>query len=201
MNSPMRESIRTLATKFADELLGLVWNGLARELAARDPPVAALPKGRGRRTRRSAEDLGAAADRILATLAKSTGGLRAEVLRARVGMSRPDFGRPLKMLLASGRLKKTGQKRATVYLLGTSAKKGRAAAASEQAPAAQTEKRTAAKAAKRTARAESSVKPNRKTKSSKTRVGRSPDAKNAPPVTKTAAVSKAATTAKTLPAK
>ena len=148
MNAALRESIRTLATKFADELLGLVWNGLEGELAAKDPPGVALPNDRGRRTRRSAEDLGAAADRILATLSKSTSGLRAEVLRARLGISRPDLGRPLKMLLASGRVKKTGQKRATVYLLGSSAEKGRAAAAPAQAARAKTEKRTAARAAK-----------------------------------------------------
>ncbi len=201
MNSPIRESIRTLATKFADELLELVRNGLSKELAAKDQPVVALPKGRGRRTRRSAKDLGAAADRILATLAKSAGGFRAEVLRARVGMSRPALLRPLRMLLASGRVRKTGQKRATVYLLGSSAAKGRAAAAATQAPGGQTEKRTTAKAARRAGRPKSSAKPNGKTRSSRTPLAKTPAAKKVPRVTKAAAASKAAATAKTRPAK
>jgi len=194
MHSSIRQSILTLATKFANELIGLVWKGLSIQLAAIDQPGVALAIG-GRRTRRSANDLGAAADRILATLAKSAGGLRAEVLRARVGMSRPALGRPLKVLLASGRVRKTGQKRATVYLLGTSAAKGRAAAAGKQMPAARPEKRTAAKAAKRAGRSKSSAKPNRKTRSSRTPLGKTPAAKNATPATKTAAASKAAATA------
>ena len=188
MNSPLRESIRTLATKFADELLGLVWNGLSDQLAPSDPPAGALARG-GRRPRRSAEDIGAAADRILATLAKSAGGLRAEVLRARVGMSRPALGRPPKMLLASGRVQKTGQKRATVYLLGTSAEKGRAAAAPAPAARAKTEKRTAAKAAKtaRKATARATTHAHKGTKKKKKATGR--------PAAKKPATARAATKA------
>jgi hypothetical protein len=118
MHSSIRESIVSLATKFADDLLAIVWGGLAAELATNERSAPALTAARRPRARRSEGDLRAAADRILAALGKAPGGLRSEDLRSQVGMSRAAMGRPLKMLLASGRVRKTGEKRTTAYHAG-----------------------------------------------------------------------------------
>jgi hypothetical protein len=122
MNASIQQSIASLATRFADEILRVITEGLAQTLSAGD---ASLPVALGRRTRarrRTEADLSGASDRIVATLEKNSGELRAEDLRAKAGMTRAAMGRPLKMLLASGRVRKTGQKRSTVYrLAGTAA--------------------------------------------------------------------------------
>src|SRR5262249_11315696 len=117
MNDSVRQSIVALVTRFADELLATVWNGLSAELEAGD--ARALPSGAGRRVRRTEDVIAAAAETIAAVLGRSAGGLRAEELRRRVGMTRLELARPLKTLLKAGRVKKTGEKRATVYSLGT----------------------------------------------------------------------------------
>jgi hypothetical protein len=61
------------------------------------------------------------ADRMVAVLGKSPAGVRAEVPRAKLAASRSQLGRPMVMLLASGRVKKTGERRSTVYYLGGTA--------------------------------------------------------------------------------
>ena len=133
MNANIRDSVVRLATQFAEDLLALVWDGLSEELEA---GARAVPAGAalGRRTRRTDADVRADGEKILATLGKSPGGLRAEDLRAKLGMSRPAIGRPLKLLIGEGRVRKTGEKRATVYHLGNGAKaKARKPAAEKQA--------------------------------------------------------------------
>ena len=132
MNANLRDSVMRLATHFAEELLQLVWSGLSEELEAGGRSAAPVGDG-GRRARRSEADVRADGDRILAVLGKAPAGLRAEDLRAKLGMSRPAIGRPLKLLIAAGRVRKTGEKRATVYSLGAPAAKPKAKPAKKAA--------------------------------------------------------------------
>src|SRR5262249_13215020 len=71
------------------------------------------------RRRRSVQELERAQSRIVAALRRNQGGLRAEALRAELGAARRDLPRPLNALLESGAVKKSGERRATVYRLGS----------------------------------------------------------------------------------
>src|SRR5262249_27529806 len=132
-----------------------------------------------------------AARQITAILGRSAGGLRAEELRKRVDMTRADLGRPMKMLLAAGQVKKTGQKRATVYSLGASG--ARATEAAKAAGPTSGAKRQPAKTARRSRKA--SIKARRG--AAKKPAGKLAGAKKAPATkaARTAAAPKAATAA------
>ncbi|WP_394831652.1 hypothetical protein LVJ94_34580 [Pendulispora rubella] len=86
---------------------------------ARGGAVAAAPKsprGRGGRLhRRSEEEIGAVGDKIIEVLKAHPEGLRAEQIRAELGLEAKELPRPLKDLLAAKKLKTKGQKRATTY--------------------------------------------------------------------------------------
>ena len=90
-------------------------------------------RGRGGRLgRRSAGDIAALVDRIVAILSASPNGLRAEQIRAELGLEAKELPRPLGEALDSGRISKSGQKRATTYFskkAGGAAKGSGAAAA------------------------------------------------------------------------
>ena len=73
-------------------------------------------RGRGGRLgRRSAGDIAALVDRIVTILSASPNGLRAEQIRAELGLEAKELPRPLGEALESGRISKSGQKRATTY--------------------------------------------------------------------------------------
>jgi hypothetical protein len=54
-------------------------------------------------------------DGIVALLKQSPKGLRAEEIRAELGLQAKEMPRPLKEAVDAGRLRKSGQKRATTY--------------------------------------------------------------------------------------
>ncbi len=94
----------------------------AAEAAA--PAAEAPAKGRGGRAsarkggrlaRRSPEDLAKVVDQIVAVLEKHPDGLRAEEIRAAIGVSAKELPRPLGDALDGKRITKKGQKRATTY--------------------------------------------------------------------------------------
>lgn len=58
-------------------------------------------------------------DRIFDLLQKSSGGMRAEQIREALNVEAKELPRPLADALASGRVTKTGQKRATTYFAGS----------------------------------------------------------------------------------
>jgi hypothetical protein len=68
-----------------------------------------------RLARRSAEDIAGVADSIVALVKKHHGGLRAEQIRAELRIPKNAWMRPLEMALASKKLTKKGEKRATTY--------------------------------------------------------------------------------------
>jgi hypothetical protein len=149
MDSPLRQRIATLATRFANEVIAAISEELASAVETRgaDGRVGR----RGRRpggVARSAAQIRSVADRILAALGRAPDGLRAENLRAELGLSRSDIVRPLAVLRKEKRLRLTGRLRATVYTLaeGRSAKDGKAPAA--HAPSAKAKNAARPKTAK-----------------------------------------------------
>jgi hypothetical protein len=72
-------------------------------------PSARLP-------RRSGEEIAKALDQIVALVKKNKEGLRAEQIRAQLGLQAKELPRILKEGIATKKLKTRGQKRATTYL-------------------------------------------------------------------------------------
>ena len=69
----------------------------------------------GRLKRRSSEDIGQVLDQVVALVKKNKDGLRAEQIRTELSLQAKELPRVLKEGLSSKRLRKAGQKRATVY--------------------------------------------------------------------------------------
>jgi hypothetical protein len=85
--------------------------------AAKPAPKAAAPNKAepGKRIRRSNEQLLADAQRVVKLLATNKKGLRIEQINEQLGTATKQLARPITKLLADGRIKKTGEKRATLY--------------------------------------------------------------------------------------
>ena len=129
--SNLKKTIEDLAADFAlsiidalraasiDELTGVGRNGVRTPRAGAARPVG-LDVGRrgGRLGRRSANDIGRMIESIVTLLESRPEGLRAEQIREELAVQAKELPRPLADALASGRIKKAGQKRATTYLIG-----------------------------------------------------------------------------------
>ncbi len=77
-------------------------------------------RGRGGRLgRRTQNDITRMVESIVDILAKNGGGLRSEQIRSALGVEAKELPRPLAEALSSGRVTKTGQKRATTYFAGS----------------------------------------------------------------------------------
>jgi hypothetical protein len=139
--SNLRSTIEALASQFAtsvldalrrttmDELLdvagsggGPVRRGPGRP---RNVDIAAVPAGpaagrrRGRLGRRSAGDITHMIESIVGALQGATEGMRAEQIREALGVEAKELPRPLAEAISTGRITKTGQKRATTYFAGS----------------------------------------------------------------------------------
>ena len=117
-------AVRTLAPSDLENVFGIDIDvredGAARRPRARAsrrvPPPAQVKARHGRkRGRRSPADMTELVDRIVELLRGSKTGLRAEQIRAGLGVGAQDLSRPIAAGLAAKRLKKRGQKRATTY--------------------------------------------------------------------------------------
>lgn len=137
--STLRKTIEDLAAQFTDGVLAALRNaslediygvsggGAGRGGARRGRPAragaaaGAAPARRpgGRRGRRNADDIEQMVSEIVSLLGKNPDGLRAEQIRTALGVAAKELPRPLAEGLSSGRLQKTGQKRATTYTLGS----------------------------------------------------------------------------------
>ncbi len=83
-----------------------------------EPAPAAPPAGRRaplRSERRSAADIAETVDRIVALLEKNKRGLRAEQIRAALGLEAKALARPIASALVARRVRTIGRKRATTY--------------------------------------------------------------------------------------
>jgi hypothetical protein len=134
--STLKASIESLAAEFAtgvlaairgaslDEILGgagTVRRGPGRprksvRSVGAAPGAAASRRVRGgKRLRRSAKDITATAAQIAAHVAKHPKGIRGEQVRKDLGIAKNHWMKPLGMALASKKIRKTGEKRATLY--------------------------------------------------------------------------------------
>jgi hypothetical protein len=128
----LRSQLDSLAATFASAVVDAIRGASLHELVASDgraapagrpanssTPVAktAAPKTTrsGRLKRRSSDDIGQVLDQILALVKKNKDGLRAEQIRTELDLQAKELPRVLKEGLRSKRLRKAGQKRATVY--------------------------------------------------------------------------------------
>jgi hypothetical protein len=96
----------------------------------------ARPASGGRLGRRSAADIAHVIDRITALLRQSPKGLRAEQIRQNLGLQAKELPRPLKEGFEGGRFGKSGEKRATTYVLKGAAPSASPAAGAGAASAA-----------------------------------------------------------------
>ena len=165
MNS-LHSMINGLAAEFAQSILAAILStpldqlvgqdGSPSELAAQPAtrgkvPKAAKPakRGGGRLVRRSQEDIDAIGVKVLDILGKD--GLRAEDIKTQLKLERKEIPRILKSLIGSRQVKKSGNKRMTVYALAGAGGKGAsksAKPAKPAKPAKKTAKKPVAKVAK-----------------------------------------------------
>jgi hypothetical protein len=144
MSNSLRANIQAAAAVFTSSVLDAIRGASLEELLAesgsgggrrgpgRPPRAGAVPGavgGRrsgatagaarstrsGRLKRRSAEDIAAALDRVVALVKKHKTGLRAEQIREQLRMQSKEMPRVLKEGLGKKKLKAKGQKRATTY--------------------------------------------------------------------------------------
>ena len=105
-----------------EELLGKEGGGASYHSAPKDQPMSGpAPRKtgkRGRLARRSDEDIQAMVEQIVACVAKHPDGIRSEDIRAALKIDKKELPKPITAALASGQLRKEGEKRATVYLVG-----------------------------------------------------------------------------------
>ena len=139
--SSLRTTIESLASEFAASVLDALRSASLDELADVAGRGAPTRRGPGRPRADAGESAGAAPKRlgrrsagditrmiqsIVDVLQKSASGLRAEQIRETLGVEAKELPRPLADAISSGRITKSGQKRATTYFVGAS---GAAAAA------------------------------------------------------------------------
>jgi hypothetical protein len=130
----LRSQLDSLAAAFASAVVDAIRGASLQELVATEGrsvptgrPAASSPAAKataaapprttrsGRLKRRSSEDIGKVLDSVVALVKKNKDGLRAEQIRAELSLQAKELPRVLKEGLSSKRLRKAGQKRATVY--------------------------------------------------------------------------------------
>jgi hypothetical protein len=134
MSTSLRLRLNQLASSFASDVLSTIRGASLEELLAESSSAgrsraAALslhgnaagarplraPHSGGRLRRRSLGDIAQVVETIVGLLKQSPAGLRAEQIRERLGLLAKELPRPLKEALSSGKVSKSGQKRATTY--------------------------------------------------------------------------------------
>jgi hypothetical protein len=128
--SSLRSALSTLAETFADSVLEALRTSNIEELigsagvlpkrggtTAGNPKASAArkPAKPGRLPRRSTEDIAAVLGQVVALVKKNKDGLRAEEIRANLGLEAKELPRVLKEGIATRKLRTKGQKRATTY--------------------------------------------------------------------------------------
>lgn len=133
--SNLRQTIETHAQQFAAAIVQALRGASLDELVtitgaagrgASPRLTGAAPKKSGRLGRRSADDIARVLENVVAVLAQHPEGLRAEQIKAALQLDTREMPRPLAEGLKSGTLKKSGQRRATVYTVGSGSVKARA---------------------------------------------------------------------------
>lgn len=138
----LKDQVRAAAVEFTDQLIVLfaqAFASVANDFAsgARQPmpaarrasapvrtaapkamPLRRLPaQAEDKRTRRTAADLDQVGERVVNLLASNRKGLRVEQINRALGTSTRDLMRPIQKLLSAGRIRKSGERRATTYFV------------------------------------------------------------------------------------
>jgi hypothetical protein len=134
--SSLKAAIQSLADQFATGVLAAIGSSSLEDILGEGSPTrrgpgrprksggsvggtsAPAPSRRGRggkRLRRSANDIAAVAGQIAAHVAKHPKGIRGEQVRKDLGIAKNHWMKPLGMALGAKKLRKTGEKRATLY--------------------------------------------------------------------------------------
>jgi hypothetical protein len=139
--STLRASIQSLANQFAAGVLAAIRGASLEEIlegsgpsrrgpgrprksvgsvdAAPSPVSAPARRGRGgKRLRRSARAIAGVTEQIVAHVAKHPKGVRGEQIRKDLGIAKNHWMKPLGLALGSKKIRKTGEKRATLYFPG-----------------------------------------------------------------------------------
>jgi len=124
----LRSRISDLATAFADSVVDAIRSSSLQELLSETshskahrneaPGKGSAPSTRspsGRLPRRSADEISAVLDQIVALVSKHKDGLRAEQIRSELNLQAKELPRVLKEGLTTKKLRCKGQKRATTY--------------------------------------------------------------------------------------
>jgi hypothetical protein len=122
----LRSNLTDLAHSFADSVLDAIRSASLEELlgeatskrgAGRPPKLGPMRSSRstGRLSRRSLEEITKTLDKVVLLVKTKKDGLRAEEIRAALGMQSKEMPRILKEGLEKKRLKAKGRKRATRY--------------------------------------------------------------------------------------
>jgi len=132
----LRSKIRMAATRFTDDVIGAFaeafssvaadFGGTGRPRAARRAPAAKKPVAikksvapkPGKRIRRSADQLEDIGQQVVRLLQANKKGLRVEYINKTLGTSTRQLMRPIQKLLSEGKLRKSGERRATTYFAG-----------------------------------------------------------------------------------
>jgi hypothetical protein len=123
--SKLQAQLNQLAQNFATSLLDAVRGSPLQELLGdgraerRSPRFDGSPRANrssGRLSRRSAEDIAKALEKVVSLVKKHGGGLRAEQIRHALGLQAKEMPRILQEGLSTKKLKSKGQRRATTYL-------------------------------------------------------------------------------------
>lgn len=177
--SRIRAAIADLASEFAEGVLAVIRSASVQEILAETGAAAAEMAARG--VRRAAERSaggaaragsaagapaakapgGDAVERIVALLASHPKGLRAEEIRAKLGLGQKDLPKRIAEALASKRIVKEGERRATRYFAAAAKAAKKAAVAKRGAAVA---KSKSANKAKRTGNAAKTAKAEKTTK-------------------------------------
>jgi hypothetical protein len=129
--SNLRSTIERLSAQFAASVIDALRSVSIEEIYAVTRGGAGRARGRdsggetgarrlrpsGRLNRRTQGDIQRMTDAIAELLQKSPEGLRAEQIREALGVEAKELPRPLADGVTAGRIKKSGQKRATTYFL------------------------------------------------------------------------------------
>jgi len=129
--SSLRSALDALASSFANGVLAAIRGASIDDLHAEsgggrrqtrggattagNPGPRARKTRSGRLARRGEAEIGKAVDQVISLLKKSKTGLRSEQIKKALGLDVREVPRILKTGLASKKLAKKGQKRATVY--------------------------------------------------------------------------------------